>query len=105
MNGHPDQDAVAANRDPADAWRGIVGLCRDGNTSQINVAGISRRRAIVHVAERLEALESRNADAEKLARLITILLATYAYNHPDQHGPIREEIERLARELAPKENT
>ena len=57
MNGHPLQNEAAAQRDPMEAWRGIVALVEGGH-SPIDVSGISSRRAILAVNERLNALEA-----------------------------------------------
>lgn len=40
-------------------------------------------------------------NAEKLAELVQILFSTDAYNNGILHGPIRADVERLARLLAP----
>ena len=47
-NGHPQQNAVASQRSPADAWRGIVALLKQGH-SPVDVSGLSRSKAVLEV--------------------------------------------------------
>lgn len=94
--GHPAQDAVAAQRSPADAWRGIVALVKQGH-SPIDVSGISRSKAVLEV----DALLHDIADCEPISRFTCDYCGCYSLDAPFKHAP--SCAWQRARELTNKE--
>ncbi len=72
------------------SWNGIIHLLTINRVSELNVASISRRDALL-------AVDARLTDGEKLAELV---LALFKYVEIFD-GPIKKEVERLSRLLAP----
>lgn len=77
MNGHPLQNEVAAQRDPMEAWRGIVALVESGNVSEMRISSISRQRAVLVVNE---------------------VLTKLAQTHPGEYEYLAEQAVKAAKE-------
>lgn len=57
--------------DDRTAWRGVVTLLERGNVSELNVASLSRSKAVIAVDARLAALEAAVAEYERIDREYT----------------------------------
>lgn len=83
MNGHPAQNAAAAQRDPMDAWRGIVALVRSGNVSEMKISSISRQRAVLAI----DTIITRLASIDPIHRFECDICHALSYDVPFRHAP------------------
>lgn len=85
------------------AWDNAIrqaGIEQPPKGARIDMGDFYPRCALLAVDAQLKKLEAIRADAETLAGLVLTLFETNGYKH--QHGPIRDEILRLAAKLAPQ---